>query len=283
MVCQSTDVRECFLGIDESRFIEINYTKSGLKKNKHVVKIGNVNVTTVKTDEKLVQSTMAVRDLGQELCVFSETHRLGFEKLENWSDRSELQGWRFIGTGNPKKAISGVGVVLSPDFEVLETEVVVESRILYLRMLYRGVRMQLFAVYAPTNMKSKTTKNDFFRKLQSSVTEKSLKHPNWPKLCIGDFNATIGKNAPLTKFIGPNLDTVPTTDMGQRMSQFMIENELYAMNTMFVTKKHRRTTWKLGKNQKRLDFFLADSFFKNSCKIREHTPMKLPFLKRTIL
>ena len=144
-------------------------------RNKHTLKLGNINTTTCKTDEKLVQSVLAVKNLGQQMCVFSETHRVsvGVELIENWPVKAELSGWKFIGTGNEKKAQSGVGIVLGPDVKLIETEVILKSRILYARIVFRGVKIQIFAVYAPTNMQGETTKSDFFRKLKKSVVEKS--------------------------------------------------------------------------------------------------------------
>ena len=137
--------------------------------NKHKLKFGNINTTTCKTDEKLTQNILAVKNLGQEMCVFSETHRVtsGIEVLENWPVESGLNGWKYIGTGNEKRAQSGVGVVLSPEFKVIEIEVVLKSRILYVRLMYPGVKIQLWACYAPTNTKADTSKDDFF----SEITE----------------------------------------------------------------------------------------------------------------
>ena len=122
MGCQSTDNRGYSLGIDENQFIKIKNTRSRLMQNKHKLKFGNINTTTCKTDEKLTQNILAVKNLGQEMCVFSETHRVtsGIEVLENWPVESGLNGWKYIGTGNEKRAQSGVGVVLSPEFKVIE-------------------------------------------------------------------------------------------------------------------------------------------------------------------
>ena len=270
MVCQSTDVRGCFgPGIDKNLIIrKINTKNYGFMKNKFTLRLGNVNVTTVKNDDKLTQVVLGAKNLGQAICVTSETHRVssGVELIENWPEKADLDGWKFVGTGNSKKAEAGVGVILSPDCEIVEQEVILESRILYLRILYRGVKMQLYCTYAPTNMKGKTRKNEFFRKLQKSVTEKSAKYDKWPKLIVGDMNATFGHDCPETKFIGRNLDTYPTTDMGQRLAEFLIENAMFALNTLFETKKSHRVTFSLGKTKKRLDYVLADNFFRICCK-----------------
>ena len=78
MVCQSTDFRGCFdSGIDKDLIIRQNNTKMyyGSMKNKHKLRLGNVNVTTIKHDDKLTQVVLAAKNLGQEMCVVSETHR----------------------------------------------------------------------------------------------------------------------------------------------------------------------------------------------------------------
>lgn len=46
--------------------------------NTFAFRVGNVNVTTVKDDAKVVQCAVACRQLGHKLCFWSETHKIGF-------------------------------------------------------------------------------------------------------------------------------------------------------------------------------------------------------------
>ena len=82
--------------------------------------------------------------------------------------------------------------------------------------------------------------------------------------CIiaGDWNATIGKNATKTKYVGDNLDDYDTTDNGDRLCAFANEHHFYVANTIFRTKDIHRTSWISAdkKTTKRLDYFLVDEF-----------------------
>jgi len=222
-------------------------------------------VTSVKDDEKLTQNVMMIRELKHAICVFSETHRCETGIYEDWTENSELDGWKFINSGSTGQKFAGVGVVLSDQVELVEYEVIMAARILYVRVVYRGVRLQLFATYAPTNMKSEAVRQRFYKKLSDAKTEKGKKYPNWPKLSLGDFNATIGVDAPDCEFIGPSFDKTLTTENGMLLIEMLNEHRMYALNTLYQARDSHRITFKLGRSKKRLDYFIADGWLMRNC------------------
>lgn len=60
--------------------------------NTHAFRVGNVNVTTVKDDVKVVQCAVACRQLGHKLCFWSETHKMGFGVQDQWPAAARLEG-----------------------------------------------------------------------------------------------------------------------------------------------------------------------------------------------
>ena len=122
-------------------------------KNSHVVKIGNVNTTTMKCFSKLVTITMTIKALGQLICFTTETHRTGEETIDAWPEEAELDGWKFINSGFKRKAYGGVGIIMSPDVELVEYQVIDPGRILMAKLKYRGVNMLFHVIYGPTNDK----------------------------------------------------------------------------------------------------------------------------------
>ena len=147
-----------------------------------------------------------------------------------------------------------------PQFIVVEA-----GRILYCRLVWCGVRMQVWVVYSPTNTKKSVTKDEFYRKLQKSFQEQGKLFKNWPRLIISDLNSTMGPDAPFSKYLGKNCDKYPTTDNGLRLAQFLVEEKVYALNTLFEHGEKHRVTFKLGKIRKRLDYVIADRWFKLNC------------------
>ena len=191
---------------------------------------------------------MATKSFGQDICVFTETHQTGeFKILDERKDlpeSSELEGWTFIHSGVAKKAYAGVGVPGSPNVQYIAHRVIEAGRILRTRLKFRGVKILLFAVYAPTNTQSDAAKSNFFNRLARAVAHGKKQHPRWPRLIIGVLNSTLGIDAPLSHYIGShNLDTVKTTNNGFRITEFFESNQMYALNTLFQVKKpiHRIT------------------------------------------
>ena len=239
--------------------------KSDLKARSHTLQFGNVNVTTCKDEAKLVQTVIGVKDLGHLLTAVTETHKTGHGVIEDWPEKAGLEGWRFYYSGFDREARAGVGLVCSPECEVEEWEVVEKARIMYVRMKCKGIRMQCWITYAPTNMKNDEIKSDFYTKLNRSVNKFKKEYPKWPKIVVGDLNSTIGFDAPNSEFLGPSVDSYQTTDNGLRMVEFCQEHDLYALNTMFECKASHRITFKLGKIAKRVDYILTDKWFKFNC------------------
>ena len=98
-------------------------------------------------------------------------------------------------------------------------------------------------------------RSNFWNQLSKSIIESRKTNPKYKHLTMGDTNATLGFDAPMSDFIGHiNLDTYPTTDNGFRMIEFLDQHNLFALNTLFTAKrKSHRVTFKLGKTSKRLD------------------------------
>ena len=245
--------------------MEKNSKKRGLKANAHNMFIGNINVTTVKCDAKLTQVMCGSRDLRHEICGLTETHKIGSGVIDTWPQNADLDGRILVFSGFKKKAEAGVALSLSRNCILEEYLVIQEGRILYCRVIWLGVRMQIWIVYAPTNTRKPSSKSEFYQNLQKSMKEQTKKFKNWPKLVLGDLNATFGPDAPFSEFVGKNPDKYPTTDNGYRLNEFLLDERLYALNTLFECKERHRVTFKLGRTRKRLDYIIGDKWFKMNC------------------
>ena len=231
--------------------------------NHHRMQFGCVNVTTCKDDDKLTQCAMVCSELGHEVCFMTETHKIGAGTIDEWPENAELDGWSFTYSGQRRKAEAGVGILCGPNAELIDSSTVIEGRILHARLKVYGLKINAWCVYAPTNVKSESTKAKFFCELRKSVRAMRKKFPSWKIMISGDLNSTLGPDAPKSKFVGNNnVGEYPTTDMGYRLCDFLSDEKLYALNTLFQTKPSHRITWKLGRTAKRLDYFITDYFLR---------------------
>ena len=142
------------------------------------------------------------------------------------------------------------------------------GRILRIRLNHLGIKLMAWCVYSPTNVaakdpeKAEAAKTSFYRPLDKSVKAMKKDYPGYHCIIAGDWNATIGRNALKTEYVGLNLDDYDTTDNGDRLCSFANEHRLYIANTVFKSKDIHRKTWVSAdkKTEKRLDYFLVDKF-----------------------
>ena len=170
--------------------------------------------------------------------------------------------------------------MLAEDVELVGAhEEVVLGRILFARVKWRGTQLATWSVYALTNAQADTAKHEFFRTLSQSLDEMKKRYPKFARLCVRDFNATLGTDAPRSSYIGPNLDSCHTTDNGLQLAELLANHGAYALNTLFIPKKpSHRVTWKLGRGKKWLDYFVAGKFLRQCCtNARAYPQQSAPF------
>ena len=241
---------------------------------------GSINVRTCKDPTKLVQVALASKKLQHSITFIQETHMTGSGRIDDW-DEPDLQGYSFVYSGFSKKSAGGVAVICNPDVQILDIEHVMSGRILRVRLNHLGIKLMAWCVYSPTNVaakdpeKAEAAKTSFYRPLDKSVKAMKKDYPGYHCIIAGDWNATIGRNALKTEYVGLNLDDYDTTDNGDRLCSFANEHRLYIANTVFKSKDIHRKTWVSAdkKTEKRLDYFLVDKFlWKSSMSCRAYIP-----------
>ena len=100
--------------------------------------------------------------------------------------------------------------------EILDIEHIIPGRILRVRLSHLGIKLMAWCVYSPTNVtandpeKAEAAKSSFYGPLDKSVNAMKKEYPGYHCIIAGDWNATIGKNATKTKYVGDNLDDYDT-------------------------------------------------------------------------
>ena len=76
-------------------------------------------------------------------------------------------------------------------------------------------------------------------------------------IIMGDFNEKLGKGSTITKLIGPH-GLRERNERGDRLEEFVIQNDLAVTNTLFQQPKRRLYTWTTpnGEHTNQLDFIL---------------------------
>lgn len=242
----------------------------------HRVSLGSINVRTCKDRLKLEQVVLASDQLAHDLCFVSETRMATTFEVQLLDDFRELPGWRFIYSGLKKAAAAGVGLILSPNVQLIEYDSVLRSRILRARITLHGIKLVVFSIYAPQDTigEGDAAKTRFYCTLKKALADTRRSYPGHRILCAGDFNATIGKQSATTKFVGGNFDQYATTNNGERLCDLANAEGLYLCNTIFQAKKRHTSTWRSADKRtlKRLDYFACDEWlWKCATQCRAYT------------
>ena len=132
------------------------------------------------------------------------------------------------------------------------------------RFRLHGIKFSALSIYAPQNAtgEGEASKDRFYAALKKALSEERSDRPGHRLLIAGDFNATIGRQSAVTKHVGRNHDKYDTTDNGERLCDFANAEGMYVVNTKFTARHCHSKTWTSAdkKTEKRLDYFLADSW-----------------------
>ena len=239
---------------------------------------GSINTRTAKDAMKLTQLISHSKHLKHDITFLQETHITGHQHYK--FDDPILKGWSFVNSGYKSKARAGVGIILSPDTEIHDINVVLEGKILLIKLTVRGLRLIAIAAYAPTEVYSENAKDEFYSHLCNAVMSAKKNHPGF-KLIIGsDMNATIGNDSENTfNILGKNNDALSTNDNGLRLLNFCQQFQLYLLNSFFSSKSIHRETWYSPNGfRKRTDYVIGDWYMKRFCtNCRVYRKASLPY------
>ena len=111
-------------------------------------------------------------------------------------------------------------------------------------------------VYAPTSDHADREVEDFYDDITLALNDTKT-HYN---ILIGDFNAKMGKRTDDTETSLGKFGLGNRNERGETLLSFLLEKNLFQMNSFFYKKDHRRWTWRSpdGKTKNEIDFMITD-------------------------
>jgi len=208
-----------------------NKNAHGLRKADFKMRIGAINVATLKGKEEELVEVMKMRDLS--ILALAET------RLKGKGDRIIHENYRLIYSGR-EDSRHGVGFLvaanLAPYVEKVNN---INERIMSIDMtLETGI--SIIQVYAPQQGRTTAEKEEFYRLLQEGMDD--AKYQSNIILC-GDWNGHIGQER--EGFEG-NVGTFGIGEKnveGERILDFAKINNLSIMNTYYKHRKSQKWTW----------------------------------------
>ncbi|KAI8504891.1 hypothetical protein Bbelb_170000 [Branchiostoma belcheri] len=166
--------------------------------------------------------------------------------------------WSGVKAG--QRAVHGVGVILHPDTakNILSIENISE-RIVKIQVKEEQETTSIIQVYAPTEAYPIEEKENFFEKLDDSISSV----PDTDNLVVmGDFNGRVGKRrSPWESYLGPHSDTTKKcSSNGEQLLALCAEHDLWIANTFFQHRESQTQTWYRWNNlavSSQIDFVLT--------------------------
>ena len=203
-----------------------------LKSEINSLRVGSINMLTLKDEMKVPQAILQCKYLNHDLTFIQETHMTGSDTIK--FESGECKGWSLIYSGFKQKHAAGVGIAVSPNVKVVDIDNAMEGRILIVRAIVNGICISAISAYAPTENKPDSSKDLFYNTLERSIMKVKHKHSSFKCIIGADMNSTIGIDSNKKwKCLGENNDNLPTNINGNRLLQLCESNNLYIMNSLF--------------------------------------------------
>ena len=203
-------------------------------------RIGTWNIRTLNADSKPEQLIQCLADYKVDICCLSEVRWPG-------TGSKKINGWQIVFSGRDDGLKrQGVGIAVSPRAAaaICDTCAVSEGVILLKCQLRKHI-LAVISAYSPTLDYPEDQKDEFNMQLQNAVDQVASRDV---LIIGGDFNAQLGAEdcSVWHGALGPfalKRDNLRTSDLGTRLLDFCIANELVVRNTFFDHKDVHLATW----------------------------------------
>ena len=220
----------------------------------HNIKIGTLNTQSLRDDLNLGIAMEFCEKWKLDVLAIQETWRNGNEEFDNIK-----KGWKWLNHGFKKKCGAGVGFILSPKVKLVEVINHYKGRIISVLCSIGGLKLRISNIYAPTDVSADASKDVFYSELRKAM-EGLSKYVKYKPVTVGDFNAVISQSTKKSGLYDSclgwnNSDVVETSNNGERLLKFTIENKMQLVNTKFRSKRMHRSTHVLPNGiERRLDY-----------------------------
>lgn len=216
--------------IHKKKIIQINQDK---KITEHI-HVCTLNTRTLRTEESLKELEIAISNIKWDVMGISEMRRPG-EGIEERSDYIMFHKGKDTGH-------KGVGFLIKSKLKknILGFEGV-SDRIAVVHLKFPGYKKNwvIFQIYAPTEQAGKSDVEYFYE----SISEAIKPHYNNNIIIMGDFNAQVGERQIGEESSIGKFGHGKRSQNGQKLTDFMMENNLTLMNSRFYKKTKSKWTW----------------------------------------
>ncbi|XP_044760798.1 craniofacial development protein 2-like [Coccinella septempunctata] len=167
-------------------------------------------------------------------------------------------GHLFYYHGEQHESVEGVGFFINKEIvRNLRMVQPVSTRVVYaILRINNRYDVKVIQVYAPTTDHTDEEVEILYDDLGAALSN----NPSHFTIVCGDFNAKIGTNMDPSETALGNFGSPGRNDRGNTLLNFLLEKNLFLMNSFYYKKLQRRWTWKSpdGRTKNEIDYFITD-------------------------
>lgn len=214
--------------------------------------IATYNTRSLLSEERLSELEYELKDVKWDVVGLAEVRRRG-EQLTTLTS-----GHSFYYAGEDDSSVGGTGFLIhkrhrSDIISLTKISPRVISLVLGLNTKYS---IKIIQVYAPTSDHDDEEIDMFYDHITTALNEQSTQ---FTILC-GDFNAKMGTKSDINEFSMGSFGLEGRNDRGETLLSFLLQNNLFQMNSFFQKRKNRKWTWRSpdGRTKNEIDFIITN-------------------------
>ncbi|XP_045460954.1 uncharacterized protein LOC123671253 [Harmonia axyridis] len=231
-----------------------NYLAKKPKKNKSnkILYISTYNVLSLLSEERLTELECELENIKWDIVGLSEVRRRGEQLITLKSGHS------FYYVGDDNSSVGGTGFLIHKRHRtsILSLKKFSTRVICLVLKLNTRYNIKIIQVYAPTSDHTDEEVDLFYDDIKNALSDQQA---HYSILC-GDFNAKMGTRSDVAEFSLGNYGLEGRNDRGETLLGFLLQNNLFQMNSFFPKRPNRRWTWRSpdGRTKNEIDFIITN-------------------------
>lgn len=200
---------------------------------KDVIMIATWNVRGTYQVGALKSLVQALNKYGIDIAAIQETKQRD-------SEISQIDDYVFFNSTGANRML-GVGFMVHKKLKnMIVNFEAINERLCAIRMRGKYRKITIVNVHAPTEDKEEEEKDKFYEMIERKIQST----PRYDiKIVLGDFNAKVGRENIYKHITGGNSKHLTSSENGQKLIHFAIENDMKIMSTFFEHKDIHKGTW----------------------------------------
>ncbi|XP_044766144.1 craniofacial development protein 2-like [Coccinella septempunctata] len=214
--------------------------------------IATFNTRSLLSQERLTELECEVENIKWDVIGLSEVRRRGEQLITLKS------GHNLYYAGEEDKSIGGTGFLIHKrhNANIVSLKKISTRVICLVLKLTARYNIKIIQIYAPTTSCDDEEVDSLYDDITTALTDKQTQYT----IICGDFNAEIGMKQDTAETSLGNFGLPGRNERGEIMLDYLLQNNLFQMNSFYKKILNRRWTWQSpdGRTKNEIDYIITD-------------------------